>query len=329
MRFYAITLLMDTKKTPYLSGDRLRDLVDDNNLLLLVISRFAIPLGFGDSTVGEICRGSDVDCDTFLTVANLISGREYSAADVSLSSLMVYLENAHSYFLDFILPTIREKLIKAIDCSDSNDVGFLILRYFDNYVLEVRRHMEYENETVFPYIRELIVGRLPEHEFSLRDYSLNHDSVTEKLQELKDIVIRHYKHRNNNMLNYVLYDIINCGGDLGSHSEVEDELFLPQAIKLEKKLESSPAAPESVSPESAPDDGQPDATLSSREREIIVCVAKGMSNKEIADALCLSIHTVTTHRRNIASKLQIHSPAGLTIYAILNRLIDIKEIKLQ
>ncbi|MDE6854389.1 MAG: LuxR C-terminal-related transcriptional regulator [Muribaculaceae bacterium] len=320
---------MDTKRTPYLPGDRLRDLVDDNNLLLLVISRFAIPLGFGDGTVRDICHSCGVDCDTFLTVANLISGREHSPHDISLSSLMVYLENAHSYFLDFILPTIREKLIKAIDCSDSNDVGFLILRYFDNYVLEVRRHMEYENDTVFPYIREMIAGRLPEHEFSLRDYSQNHDSVTEKLQELKDIVIRHYKHRNNNMLNYVLYDIINCGGDLGSHSEVEDVLFLPQAIKLEKKLGTRPAASECSETESSIDDAQPDATLSSREREIIACVAKGMSNKEIAEALCLSIHTVTTHRRNIASKLQIHSPAGLTIYAILNKLIDIKEIKLQ
>ena len=58
--------------------------------------------------------------------------------------------------------------------------------------------------------------------------------------------------------------------------------------------------------------------LSSREKEIITCVVKGMTNKEIADALYLSAHTVITHRRNIARKLQIHSPAGLTIYAIVN-----------
>ena len=60
--------------------------------------------------------------------------------------------------------------------------------------------------------------------------------------------------------------------------------------------------------------------LSSREKEIITCVVKGMTNKEIADALYLSAHTVITHRRNIARKLQIHSPAGLTIYAIVNKL---------
>ena len=67
--------------------------------------------------------------------------------------------------------------------------------------------------------------------------------------------------------------------------------------------------------------------LSNREKEIIVCVVKGMTNKQIADSLFLSTHTVMTHRRNIASKLQIHSPAGLTIYAIVNKLVDLADIK--
>lgn len=68
--------------------------------------------------------------------------------------------------------------------------------------------------------------------------------------------------------------------------------------------------------------------LSIREKEIIVCVVKGLMNKEIADQLHISIHTVITHRRNIARKLQIHSPAGLTIYAIVNKLVELNEIKL-
>ncbi|MFI3298919.1 MAG: response regulator transcription factor [Rikenellaceae bacterium] len=67
--------------------------------------------------------------------------------------------------------------------------------------------------------------------------------------------------------------------------------------------------------------------LSVREKEIVKAVARGMSNKEVADTLCISTHTVTTHRRNIAAKLEIHNPAGLTIYAIVNGLIDISEVK--
>ncbi len=70
------------------------------------------------------------------------------------------------------------------------------------------------------------------------------------------------------------------------------------------------------------------STLSQREKEVLCCVVRGMTNKEIADKLFLSIHTVITHRRNIARKLQIHSPAGLTIYAIVNKLVDLSEVRL-
>ena len=73
--------------------------------------------------------------------------------------------------------------------------------------------------------------------------------------------------------------------------------------------------------------GERQEPLSVREREIVVCIVKGMSNKQIADTLCISTHTVITHRRNIVAKLQIHSPAGLTIYAIVNKLVDLSEIR--
>ncbi len=71
-----------------------------------------------------------------------------------------------------------------------------------------------------------------------------------------------------------------------------------------------------------------DEQLSDREKDVIVALVQGMTNKEIADHLFISINTVITHRRNIARKLQIHSPAGLTIYAIVNNLVDISTVKL-
>lgn len=62
--------------------------------------------------------------------------------------------------------------------------------------------------------------------------------------------------------------------------------------------------------------------ISPREIEIIRHVAEGLSNKEIADKLCLSIHTVTTHRKNIMSKLGINNTAGLVMFAIKNEIIS-------
>lgn len=67
--------------------------------------------------------------------------------------------------------------------------------------------------------------------------------------------------------------------------------------------------------------------LSSREKEILVCVAKGMLNKEIADYYNISIYTVITHRKNITRKTGIKTVAGLTVYALLNNLIDINSIE--
>ncbi|MCM1349434.1 MAG: LuxR C-terminal-related transcriptional regulator [Firmicutes bacterium] len=69
--------------------------------------------------------------------------------------------------------------------------------------------------------------------------------------------------------------------------------------------------------------------LTPREREVIRGIVKGLSNKEIASEINVSVNTVMTHRRNIASKLRIHSPAGLTIYAIVSKLVSLEEIKNQ
>jgi two-component system, NarL family, response regulator NreC len=62
--------------------------------------------------------------------------------------------------------------------------------------------------------------------------------------------------------------------------------------------------------------------ISSREREILKLVASGHSNKQIAARLFISIHTVITHRKNITMKLGIKSISGLTLYAIINNIID-------
>jgi DNA-binding CsgD family transcriptional regulator len=66
--------------------------------------------------------------------------------------------------------------------------------------------------------------------------------------------------------------------------------------------------------------------LTVREKEILRQVAMGYSNKEIADSLFISIHTVITHRKNITGKLGIKSISGLTVYAIINHLIDPDQI---
>ena len=288
------------------------DLVCDRYAVLQVMSRFGIALGFGDKTIAEVCEENRVDAATFLAVVNMLMGLGVGAdvsSEVSVRTLTDYLHNAHGYFLDFRLPAIRRKLIEAIDCS-SSDVAFAILRFFDEYVAEVQRHMAYEEQTVFPYVESLLSGE-KSTSYSMEIFRRQHDQVETKLRELKNIIIKYYPSGSTNELNGVLFDIFTCEQELASHNAVEDDIFVPA---VERLASESPRA------------GRPEP-LSAREREIIVCVAQGWTNTQIADALCISTHTVITHRRNIAAKLQIHSAAGLTIYAIVNNLVELSEIR--
>ena len=66
--------------------------------------------------------------------------------------------------------------------------------------------------------------------------------------------------------------------------------------------------------------------LTQREKTIVRHVSLGLTNKQIAEELFLSTHTVTTHRKNISSKLGIKSVSGLTVYAIVNNIITIEEV---
>ena len=127
------------------------------------------------------------------------------------------------------------------------------------------------------------------------------------------------------LINSVLFDIIMCEHDVLKHCEVEDRIFVPAVIELENKVANNSISQDMDSDAIA--DGAVNY-LTDREKEIITSIARGLSNKEIADRLCLSVHTVATHRRNICSKLEIHSTSGLTIFAIIHNLIDLSEVSL-
>ena len=218
------------KTNNYVPTDKMSDLICGNYTLLQVMSRFDLSLGFGDQTVQEVCRANGVDCKTFLAVVNFITEENNRMADevqdLSIHALMNYLKQAHHYFLDFQLPTIRRKLIEAIDCSVQNEVAFLILKFFDAYVAEVRKHMDYEDMNVFR-----------ESGFRISQFARRHDQIDAKLKELKNIIIKYYPAGGNDyLLNAVLFDIFSCEQDLASHCRVEDYLFVPAVLRLEKEV---------------------------------------------------------------------------------------------
>lgn len=312
----------------YEADDQMISLIADNYNVLDSLGRFGINLGFGDKTVSEVCESQGVDTYTFLAIINF-SVNGYKNFDdnerMSIPTLLHYLKASHDYFLDFQLPAIRQELKEALDEKDN--LARLILKLYDSYAHEIRGHMRYEEQHMFPYVEKLLNNELDEN-VDIQTFSKHHGQITQKLRELKNIIIKYLpsNSQRNNKLMAVLYDLYKNEEWLGAHSQVEDFIFIPAIRLKEKQLRQSDVSMKISKMISQ--NAEAGEALSEREKDVIVSLVQGMTNKEIADHLFISINTVITHRRNIARKLQIHSPAGLTIYAIVNNLVDITAVKL-
>lgn len=281
-----------------------------DNRVLQLVQRFGIPFGVGDKSIETICQENGVDCTTLLAVVNFAINGEYQyTPKIDITTLRQYLENAHIYFMDFQLPRIRQLLLEAINLAGAdNKVPLLIVRFYDEYVEEIRAHIQHENECAF------------EH------HATDDRHIAAKAIELKNLIIKYYPHNDkqnqqnqeqNRLLYAVLHDIYHFENELALHCAIEDEILLPALAKNDQTIKTHQLDIPNETEE-----------LSVREKEVLVHIVKGLSNKEIADALCLSAHTVMSHRKNIVRKLNIHSIAGLTIYAIVNAIVTLDNFEI-
>ena len=289
----------------YKFTDKMCDLMSHEEDAIQIISRFGLEMGVGEQTIEQVCSSHGVHTPTFLAVVNYkVFKHRAVPADIDIPTLQRYLRNAHTYFLDFRLPRLRRSLIEAIIPADpTTKIPGLILRCYDEFVDEIRIHIDHENK-----------GMYDEHE---------HDDqrITDKLTEIKNLIIKYYPTKPTSTEGTVTYTLISVMSDLwhteqdfADHCAIEDDILRPALTNIIPQ--SKPHKPEPVTEE-----------LSEREKDVLIQVVRGLSNKEIADVLCISMHTVISHRKHITSKLNIHSTAGLTIYAIVNKLVDINSLK--
>ncbi|MBR2936422.1 MAG: helix-turn-helix transcriptional regulator [Paludibacteraceae bacterium] len=289
----------------YKATDKICDLMSHEEDAIHVISRFGLQMGVGDQTIAQACDAHHVHTDTFLAVINYkIYKQQAATTNIDLPTLQQYLRNAHTYFLDFRLPHLRHALIEALIPADPRTkIPMLILNCYDEFVEEIRAHIEHED-----------AGMYEEH-------ARDDQRITDKLTEIKNLIIKYYPTQNTEQNGTVTYTLIQVMSDLwhteqdfADHCAIEDDILRP-AIN-----QSTPEEP-------LPTTESDTESLSEREHDVLIQIVKGLSNKEIADILCISVHTVITHRKNITRKLNIHSTAGLTIYAIVNKLIDLNNME--
>ena len=206
---------MPNKFTPHFEAtDSMADLVRADYNILPLLSRFSIPLGFGNDTIGEICRKNDIDADTFLLIANftLSNGIDHSiVTPVAALGIVDFLHNSHDYFISYKFPHIRSNLLNALD---------------------VKLHFEYEETTVFPYIRRLLSGEKSDYKIDI--FRKNHDEIGEKLSDLKNVILKYYTTSKPNLMYDVLVDIFNCEDDLDQHNDIENDILVPLIESFEK-----------------------------------------------------------------------------------------------
>ena len=294
-------------KTMYKASDKICDLMAHEEDAIQIISRFGLEMGVGEQTIAEVCDAHHVHTPTFLSIVNYkVFHQRAHSADIDVPTLQRYLHNAHTYFLDFRLPRLRRSLIEAIIPADPmTKIPGLILRCYDEFVDEIRTHIEHENQGLF-------------------DEHVHDDQrITDKLTEIKNLIIKYYPTQPTSSEGTVTYTLISVMSDLwhtehdfADHCAIEDDILRPVMLRQKEHSRKVPAAVAKETEE-----------LSDRERDVLVQLVRGLSNKEIADVLCISTHTVVTHRKHITRKLNIHSTAGLTIYAIVNHLVDINSLE--
>ena len=154
----------------YEASDKMITLIKDNCSVLQALGSFGISLGFGDKTVSETCEMNQVDTYTFLAVVNYtINGYGEFVDDerISVPTLLRYLKASHTYYLDFQLPFIRRELQESI--SENDPLGGLIMKLYEGYAQEIRRHMKYEEKTLFPYVESLIEGN-PMNDYNVETF---------------------------------------------------------------------------------------------------------------------------------------------------------------
>lgn len=234
------------------------DLVHENYLLLPVINRFGISLGFGSKTVDEVCTANGINTAFFLEMINAYHNKDFfpevNLQAFSLSLIVDYLKKTHGYFAQIKIPQIGDAINTLLDtaCADNKDKILLVKALFDEYRTELLIHTGQEDREIYPYTLRVELeyqSEIPDAAFiesiranSIRNYAEHHSNIDEKLLDIKNIIIKYLPPlTNSNLQNTILFDLFNLERELGAHTMLEEKVLVPKVLRMENELlEHSP-----------------------------------------------------------------------------------------
>lgn len=313
---------MGAEVTPWV---KMSSLIEDDYHLLALLMRVGITESFGERTVDDLCSRAGLDTETFIQICRTFCDSEYRAPAQVLRRCRVddiirYLHHSHEYYLNTALVSLHS-LLEELVAPAPNALKRVIRKFFEDYRDDLQNHFDYEENMLIPYLLDLLRGVGGHQSSSLRLLE-GHPHMKASLSDLKSLIMNSLPAACDSVSRIsTLMFIFELEEDVERHTRIEDRMLVPIIRLIENPR--TPSAADSQ-------DGEDDLSrgeLSDREKEILVGVAKGLLNKEIADQYNISINTVITHRKNITRKTGIKTVSGLTVYAILNNLIDINSIE--
>ncbi|MDR1225896.1 MAG: hemerythrin domain-containing protein [Prevotellaceae bacterium] len=229
---------------------KLADALNSNYLLIPVVNRFGIALGFGDKSVEEICRGRGINVEFFTTILNVFSHENYFPQARMLNfdalALVQYLERTHEYYRSLLLPQLERHFNLLMEsASEKSKEVLLIEKFFNEYKNELLLHLKREDQATFPYIKAIYHKQNLEdmaRRYSIKKFEAEHNNIDEKLYDLKNILIK-YAHNgyDEHLRNTVIFDLFRLEKDLTDHTHIENNILTPIVEKMEQALFGSNA----------------------------------------------------------------------------------------
>lgn len=222
--------------TPHM---KLADMLSIDHETLSILERLNIKLGFADADIDTVCKKYNLSTSLFLMICNTYSFEKYNPdvqdlTDTDIPHTISYLRASHRYYTESFFPRLHQNIHLMV--QDYDEVNRCVInQFFDSYDAEVSNHFNYEESVVFPYIEKLLKNQhLCGDGYRIETFEENHSNIDEKLQDLKNIIIKYIPEINSSPIRFeVLNNIFQIERDLKKHTMVENKLLIPLVLNLE------------------------------------------------------------------------------------------------
>lgn len=231
---------------------KMADAIHHNHLLLPVINRLGIQLGFGDQSIENLCEEKEINIDFFLMIVNAFLDHDINKTtkleNVSVEQVVKYLKATHQYYFERMIPEIENRINALIQHSDINQEQFLLVKnFFEEYKNEFYTHIKHEEHSIYPYalkvneaknewVLDADLKRQIQNE-PIDSYAEEHSDIESKLFDLKNILIKYLPDSKNSYLrNQVLNALFKLENDLNDHSRIENMVLVPMISAMENEL---------------------------------------------------------------------------------------------